>query len=416
MTIRRRHVFYVEGYDPQGATGYHRLFNRELKRSVGAWRFDAKVGDVVVDSGDLAHWDIESSAPNWRVETRYEFLRLEDIVKHRMAEPLPGQFARALAWIADDLFSGALSRTFRASWRFGLNLAYQQSFVVLWPVLSALAGIVAGLVLSRYGVWSIVSAIVGAAVAYGAFRALRLLIDHLIIIQLASSWVNNRKYAHGQPNDFDRSTGILTERIVEVCRAAEVDEILIIGHSSGCGIAPVALARALALDPDLGRHGPKVSLLTLGSLLPAYALHPRGQRMRDAIERLGIEPSIVWIDCQARRDVSNFWGFDPVDSLGHALPGKRCNPLIWIVRFRDMLSDEAYRRASRSLFRMHFQFIMGGNLRAQFDYFMVVCGPLLVTEWQAKQRTLLQAFGPDGAYLLEEAPAEASGGHAGVGA
>jgi hypothetical protein len=39
-----------------------------------------------------------------------------------------------------------------------------------------------------------------------------------------------------------------------------------------------------------------------------------------------------------------------------------------------------------------------------------------VTEWQAKQRTLLQAFGPDGACLLEEVPAEASGGHAGVGA
>jgi hypothetical protein len=416
LTIRRRHVFYIEGYDPQGAAGYHRLFNRELKRSAGAWRFDVKVGDVVVDSGDLAHWDIESSAPNWRVETRYEFLRFEDIVKRRMAEPLPGQFMQALAWIANDLFSGALSRTFRASWRFGLNLVYQQSFLVLWPVLSALAGIVVGLVLSRYGVWSIVSAIIGAAVAYGVFRALRLLIDHLIIIQLASSWVNNRKYAHGQPNDFDRSTGVLTERIVDVCRAADVDEILIVGHSSGCGIAPVALARALALDPDLGRHGPKVSLLTLGSLLPAYALHPRGRRMRDAIERLAIEPSIAWIDCQARRDVSNFWGFDPVDSLGHPLPGPRHNPLIWIVRFRDMLSAEAYRRAGRSLFRMHFQFIMGGNRRSPFDYFIVVCGPLLVTAWQATQRTPLKAFGPDGAYLPEESPAEASGGHAGVGA
>ena len=30
--VRRRHVFYVCGFDPQGATGYYRLFKRELER------------------------------------------------------------------------------------------------------------------------------------------------------------------------------------------------------------------------------------------------------------------------------------------------------------------------------------------------------------------------------------------------
>jgi hypothetical protein len=163
-------------------------------------------------------------------------------------------------------------------------------------------------------------------------------------------------------------------------------------------LAALALARALGLDPDLTRRGPKVVLLTLGSLLPAYALHPGGQRVRDVIERLAIEPSVAWIDCQSRKDVSNFWGFDPVDSIGHPLSRKRCNPLIWYVRFRDMLSEEVYRRASRSIFRMHYQFIMGGNRRAPFDYFMLVCGPLPATDWQANGHLLIGAFAPDGAY------------------
>ena len=30
--IRRRHVLYVEGYDPQGAEGYHNLFSRSFRR------------------------------------------------------------------------------------------------------------------------------------------------------------------------------------------------------------------------------------------------------------------------------------------------------------------------------------------------------------------------------------------------
>ena len=32
LLIRRRHVLYVEGYDPQGAEGYHNLFSRSFRR------------------------------------------------------------------------------------------------------------------------------------------------------------------------------------------------------------------------------------------------------------------------------------------------------------------------------------------------------------------------------------------------
>ncbi len=35
--IRRRHVLYVEGYDPQGAEGYHNLFSRSFRRFLKNW-------------------------------------------------------------------------------------------------------------------------------------------------------------------------------------------------------------------------------------------------------------------------------------------------------------------------------------------------------------------------------------------
>lgn len=398
MTIRRRYVFYIEGYDPQGAAGYYRLFTRELRRFVESWHIQAKPGELVLDSDDIAHWDIETTTPNWQVSSRYEFLRLESIISSKMAQPLIAQLARAFVWMADDILSGTLFRVFGAAWRFGLNLLYPQVFILCWIAVSALAGYVVAALLHWFGLPPLVTTIAGAAVGIAVFFALRRFADSYLIIQVSSSWVFNRRYAQRRPNEFERPTELMAQRIVARCRAALDDEILVVGHSSGGGMAPIIFARALELDPDLGRHGPKVVLMTLGSLLPAYALHPRGQRMRDAIERLAIEPSIVWLDCQARRDVSNFWGYDPVDSIGHPLKSKRCNPLIWNVRFRDMLSDEVYARVSRSLFRMHFQFIMGGNRRASFDYFMLVCGPLPATDWQANGRALIEAFGPDGSY------------------
>ena len=76
------------------------------------------------------------------------------------------------------------------------------------------------------------------------------------------------------------------------------------------------------------------------------------------IQRIAIEPSILWIDVQARADVLNFYNFDPVDGIGIDAGAWRCNPLIWIVRLRDMLTPEFYRKRRWDLFRMHYQFIM----------------------------------------------------------
>ena len=95
---RRRHVFYVEGYDPQGAEGYYRLFRREWKRFLTSWPLEAKLGELVIDSDEVAHWNVEAAGPNWKVDTRYEFLRLEGPLRANLAQPMWRQILRAAHW------------------------------------------------------------------------------------------------------------------------------------------------------------------------------------------------------------------------------------------------------------------------------------------------------------------------------
>ena len=83
--IGRRHVIYVEGWDPQGAEGYYRLFERSVKRFRATWTIEARLGELQLDSQAFAHWDIETSGPNWRVATRYDFLRQEHFIRANMA-------------------------------------------------------------------------------------------------------------------------------------------------------------------------------------------------------------------------------------------------------------------------------------------------------------------------------------------
>lgn len=397
--IRNRHVFYVEGYDPQGAEGYYRLFRRELNRFRKLWPVELHLSDLQLDSEQIAHWTIEARGPNWQVNTYYEFLRLEEFIGGNMEQPLGKQLFRAARWMLGDLLSGTLARTFRASWWFAVHLVYPQIVIILWVVLVVSAGIAAGTLLSTLaGVSQIVAAIFGGVFATMVFLALRPIAERGFVLQIANCWPYVREFARGEPSGYSQSIAALTERIVAAARANEADEILIVGHSAGGGIAPVILARAYELDPELGRHGPTVVLLTLGSLLPAFVLDRKAQWLRGIIRRLMAEPSLLWVDCQSRKDWMNFWHYDLFCELGIDRHKVCCNMRYWQVRYRDMLSEDSYARLQWNLFRMHYQFIMANDKRAPYDYFMLVCGPARIADWASHTNKTLAAFGESAAY------------------
>jgi hypothetical protein len=47
-----------------------------------------------------------------------------------------------------------------------------------------------------------------------------------------------------------------------------------------------------------------------------------------------------------------------------------------IVRIREMVNSDFYRKIRRNFYRVHAQFISGNDKRSFCDYFMMVCGPL----------------------------------------
>jgi hypothetical protein len=400
--IRRRHVIYVEGYDPQGAEGYYAIFERAWKRFLKIWPMQGRLGALVLDSQDFAHWDVEASGPNWQVATRYDFLRQEHIIRANMAEPLTRQMPRALGWALDYLVSGALVRVFRASWEFGLALVHFQMQLIWWLVLPVGGGWLTAYALTGVlGLPLYAALLLGVLAGIAIFFALKQVAKRSFVIQINSHWPYLCEFARGEPTCFDAPIEACAQRVVAAARANEVDEIVVVGHSGGGALAPAVITRTLELDPQVGRRGPPVVLLTLGSIAPGAALHPKAVKLRAVFERLAVEPSITWIDSQSRKDVLNFFDFDPVEGLGIHVGAERCNPLIWKVRFRDMLSPEFYKRIRLNFFRLHYQFIMANDQRAPYDYFMLICGPVPVATWAKDPQAALAAFDAD-AKLAEE--------------
>ena len=407
--IRRRHVIYVEGYDPQGAKGYYRLFDRSWNRFLKIWPLKSRLSELVLNSQDFAHWDVEAAGPNWQVVTRYDFLRQEHIIRANMAEPLRQQIPRALAWAFDYVASGAIFRVLRASPYFGLVLLYFQTMLIWWLALAAGGGWLSALAaMHALGLGVMASIPIGVLVAIAIFLALRPLANRLFLIQINNHWPYLCAFARGEATCFDAPIEAGAQRVLAAVRANDADEIIVVGHSGGGALAPAVMVRALELDPDIGRKGPPLVLVTLGSIAPGAALHPKAARLRAVFARLAVEPSVLWIDSQSRADVLNFWNFDPVEGVGARVDGRRCNPLIWKVRFGDMLSRQFYWRIRFNFFRLHYQFIMASDRRAPYDYFLLVCGPVPVAAWARDPSGVLAAFAADGRLAADAMPVRPS--------
>ncbi len=53
------------------------------------------------------------------------------------------------------------------------------------------------------------------------------------------------------------------------------------------------------------------------------------------------------------------------------------------VRFRDIIKPEHYKCFRWKFFRVHFQFVMANERPHAYDFFMIVCGPIPLSERMA---------------------------------
>jgi hypothetical protein len=223
--------------------------------------------------------------------------------------------------------------------------------------------------------------------------------------QLNNCWPFLREFARGERTGFDRSLDILASRIVASARAGDADEILLIGHSAGAMLALTAMAKALERDPDVGRHGTPISLVTVGSIMPALAMHPAAGALRRTVATIATERSVLWTDCQSREDFMNFWEFDPVTGTGTEAGERRCNPQIWQVPVRKMIAPEVFARVRFNYWRMHYQYIMSNDRRAAYDYYMFLCGPAPFADWAAQDGSAIESFDASGNYHVSSVKA-----------
>jgi hypothetical protein len=385
VRVQHRHIIYVQGYDPRGLAQYYRMFRTELRKFGRLYGLAATIGrPKVADDGEIASWTIDTQAGDWQTRTSYDFLRFEDLIQRDLASPIWHTVLQAI-WIYWRLvFRGTIARFWKAHWRFATFITYPH-FLLLIEALVAL-GIAFGFEkgLEALGLPSPFSMVAAAALfVAGLGTMLKYTENQTYLLYLLSDTIWTWQFSHRQRPEWDERIDRFAQYLVKVARASDADEIVIVGHSSGSFLGAEILARALKLDPVLGRHGPRIVFLTIGGNFPIVGFHAASRDFRDHLRQLAVEPSIDWIDCQSRKDVMNFFPFDPIAGHGIDVGANRRNPTIVPVRFREIIKPEHYNLFRWKFFRVHFQFVMANERPHAYDFFMIVCGPVLLCERMA---------------------------------
>ena len=399
--IGRRHVFHIGGYDPIVPETQLARLRRSLSSFRKTWSVSAQAPGPVDANQVSASWPVQASGPNWLTETRYEMLRWDDLILTDHSRNPVSRLAASMMTLVDWIVTGTLFRFIRSSWKYaGFFL-----FPYLWVTGFALLGIVLGygvtklIGLSGAGAW-----MAGALIALAVFALmLRWLGWKKPINHVFDDWIFSRQYVYGKRPLMDARVDDFARTLVARARANDADEIVIVGHCLGAALVMETVSRALKLDPDLARHGPTINVLTVGATIPKFALHPAGVRVRTATQDVAAAEEIRWAEYHARDDAISFYRFDPVTlkRVGHSRGDGR--PNIRRVQMHAMMDPASFKRHRFNFMRLHYQMVMGNDQRSQYDYCMVLCGPLAFDEITAPDGGV-NRFGPDGAVLIPDVP------------
>jgi hypothetical protein len=372
--IGRRHVFLIGGYDPITPERQFERFGRSLSSFERTWNVSSKTSAIANISKVSACWDAEAWGPNWKTRMTFEMLRWDDLILRDAQRGMWSRLGQSALSLFDFAATGAFFRYVYANWKYALFFIFPFFYVALF----GLGGAGIGYAVTRLaGVTGAPAAISGLCIAVAIFAGLmHWLGPYGRINHVLDDAIFSRQFLYGQRPEMEHRIDDFAGKIIARAQKADVDEILVIGHSLGAALTVAAVARGLKQDPQLAKHGPTLCVLTVGATIPKFALHPKGDRIRQATQAVAGESSIRWTEYQARDDVVSFYRFDPVTLRRVGRDGSDGRPNIRRVQIHSMMDPESFRRNKHDYMRMHYQFLMGNGQRAPYDYCMIMCGPL----------------------------------------
>ena len=382
--VRRRRVFYIPGYDPIHPRRYRELYRRE-----GADQ--AKISGYDIDlkqktTGDAYGWHVTGDIDGAQIMADFDVLVWSDIVRTSMANTIPGTYAQLVRTAWTYFSTGALWRLMRlrkgpviaALYPVGMLLGQLALAVGLGALVRAgLARGIDALVPSAGGVGSFVALAAGVGAAVASLRWFKARDNKLFAYYLMHDYAYSAQSRGAYPPELEQRMAHFGDAIAAAL-TTDVDEVLVVGHSSGAHLA-VSILSDLIRAGRVPPTGPHLALLSLGQVVPMVSFLPQAQRLRADLQYLSSRDELVWVDVSAPGDGCAFALCDPVAVSGVAPANKRW-PLVFSAAFTQSLSAARWKELRWRFFRLHFQYLCAFDRPKDYDYFQITAGPMALKD------------------------------------
>ena len=368
----KRKVFYIPGYDPIHTRRYRELYRAEAAAQAAISGYDITLSAKTGPGG--YGWLVDSEIDGRSTRAEFEVMLWSDLVRTSMRSGILATYGQMVRTAYIYIASGTLWRLMQL--RKG-------------PVIAALSPVV----------MLVAQATVALALAYAAGGVLRLWHPGLFWLGIAViPWVlmgfrryDNRLFAYylmhdyaylaaargAHPRDLEARLDEFATRVLAALRS-DVDEVLLVGHSSGAHLA-ISLLADIERSGAVQSGGPTLSFLSLGQVVPMVSFLPNAHGLRRDLKHMSAQRQITWVDVTAPGDGCSFALCDPVAVTGIAPPDQKW-PLVLSAAFSQTLSAEKWRSLKRRFFRLHFQYICAFDRPDDYDYFQITAGALTLGE------------------------------------
>ncbi|UWR36019.1 hypothetical protein [Sulfitobacter sp. W074] len=372
-TVKTRRVFYIPGYDPIHPRRYRELYRKEgaAQAAISGYEIALK---PKAGKGNYG-WRVNAGIDGHQVISQVEVLVWSDIVRESMSNSIPATYWQLLrtAWVY--IGSGALWRLMRLRKGPVIAALYPVGMLIVQALLAVALGLLTyralGMVTDHWAA-RLAFAAVGTGLGIALLRWFKKKDGKFFAYYLMHDYAYSAATRGANPPELEARMAQFGNDIAAAL-TEDVDEVLVVGHSSGAHLGVSVLADLIRAG-RVPERGPALGFLSLGQVVPMVSFLPRAERLRGDLRYLSTREELAWVDVTAPGDGCAFALCDPVSVSGVAPEGKRW-PLVFSAAFTQTLSPARWKALRWRFFRLHFQYLCAFDRPRDYDYFQITAGP-----------------------------------------
>lgn len=365
MSIKKRIVYYLSGFDPRGVRHYHSLYKEHAKKQGRINGMEFHISPRKKVHNHLYEWTIEADDQGQKVYTQYRFLSWDDIIRNEWSSGLASYYKDLIYCIDAYIFNGLVFSFAKAS--------PKQMMAAFYPVVYLIAALASAVYVAIticlwLGGW--ISVFPGVLAGWAILTLFERFGNKIGVFWLLRIYAFSVRWGRDEVRSIEERIDHFANEIAKTVKDSdEVDEIVLVSHSVGTILAVSVLAHVL----DKTECWEKFAMVTLGECIPLVSFQPNATAFRRELGRIAIQKGLVWIDYTSPIDGACFPLHDFMESSSIMLE-KGEGPLYLSPRFHKLYDKIFYLKLRRDWYKTHFLYLMSTQKRGAYDYYAMTAG------------------------------------------